>query len=352
MRFIVVFILVTFAGMAAWIARHIIPLSGAFSDLKPTLVEQCRKVEIAPGTEDVTIDHARGVAYIAAGDRRNRSADGTLKYNPANGIYQLALDGSDAVTKISPDIGTFMPHGLSLWRGKDDGAKLFAINHVSSGEELVEIFEINPDGTLTHEKTVRSSLMYSLNDLVAVGPSQFYATNDQRFAKGILSALETYLALPLTDIVYFDGEKSRRAAKRLVYANGINVSADGTDLYVAEILKRRITGFDRDPKTNELTNRRYYNAGTAPDNIDIATDGALWIGAHPAIFKFLGHAKNANNPAPSEVVRMDLFEMRRERIFVSVDGEINASSVGAPGKDMLVIGAVFDSHVMVCPLAD
>ena len=48
----------------------LIPISGTFANLQPLLVEQCRAIDIAPGTEDVTIDPELGVAFISAADRR------------------------------------------------------------------------------------------------------------------------------------------------------------------------------------------------------------------------------------------------------------------------------------------
>ena len=39
--------------------------------------------------------------------------------------------------------------------------------------------------------------------------------------------------------------------------------------------------FDKRIKTN-----------TGPDNIDVAEDGALWIGGHTKVFDFLAHAED------------------------------------------------------------
>ena len=39
-------------------------------------------------------------------------------------------------------------------------------------------------------------------------------------------------------------------------------------------------------------------------------------------------------------------------MFVSTQGEINGSSVGAVWDNTLIVGAVFDGHVMVCPMME
>lgn len=351
MRLILILFGLLIASAVAWSLSHTIPLSGAFAGLEPILVDQCRRVDIAPGTEDVTIDSDLGVAFISAADRRAwYNETGATGVNPKNGIYTLALDGSDKVMRVSPELEGFLPHGISLWRGPNDDKRLFVVNHPPSGDEVIEIFGVGNDGALTHLESVSFDAMHSPNDVLAVGPRQFYATNDRGYEKGVMAMLETYMALPFSSIVYFDGEDGRIIKKGMVYANGINQSADGETIYVAEALKRRIATFDRDRNTGALKRRKNMSAGTAPDNIEIGPDGALWVGGHAKIFDFLAHAKDASAIAPSQAVRIDPKTGAHENIFVSLDGEINASSAAAANDDTLIIGAVFDGHVMVCPL--
>ncbi len=339
--------------VAGWFAYHIIPASGAFADLEPKLVHDCRHVEVAPGTEDVAIDPSLNAAFISAADRRgwfNADGDGTV--NPRNGIYTLSLDGSDTVRRVSPAMENFLPHGISLWEGDDGEQRLFVVNHPPGGEELVEIFSVGEAGTLTHLETVSFPAMRSPNDIVAVGPRQFYATNDRRFKTGLLSTLEAYLALPVTDVVYFDGETGRSVVKGMTYANGINKSADGSAIYVAELLKRRVDVFSRNGETGALKRVKTLPVNTAPDNIDVAGDGALWIAGHSRIFDFVKHAEDPEAIAPSHIIRVDPRTGRRADVFIDVEGEINGSSVGAAWDNTLIVGAVFDSHVMVCPMLE
>jgi arylesterase/paraoxonase len=332
---------------------HVVPASGAFTDLDTKLVDQCRHVDIAPGTEDVTIDPEMNLAFISAADRRgwynNSGAEGV---NPLNGIYAMSMDGKDSVRRVSPAMENFLPHGVSLWRGENGEKRLFVINHPPTGEEFVEIFDVGPAGDLTHIETVSFPAMHSPNDLVAVGPRQFYATNDKRFEKGPLSLLESYLALPVTDVVYYDGETGISIFGGLTYANGINKSADGATIYVAELLKRRIGVFDRNLETGALKRVKNLRIHTAPDNIEVSRDGALWIAGHSKIFDFVEHAKNPDAIAPSHVIRLNPRNGLTSDVLVSVNGEINGASVGAVWDNTLVVGAVFDGHVMVCPMLE
>lgn len=343
---------VAVAALAGWFLYHFIPASGAFARLEPKLAPDCRRVEIAPGTEDVTIDPDLNLAFVSAADRRvwfNR--DGAQPMNPRNGVYALSLDGSDAVRRVSPEMDDFHPHGLGLWRGTNGQKRLFVVNHQAEGPEAVEIFDVGPDGGLAHLETVSFEAMRSPNDVLGVGPHQFYATNDQRFQTGPMATLEPYLALPVTDVVYYDGEEGRSVAGGFAYANGVNMSVDGSSVYVADLLKRRIAVFARNAETGALKRLRNLPVHTAPDNIEVSRDGALWVAGHPKIFDFLAHAEDPAAIAPSQVIRLDP-DGASKTVFASLEGELNASSVGAVWDNTLVVGAVFDSHVMVCPMME
>lgn len=338
------------AGLG-WFLAHLVPVAGVFAELEPTGLEQCRRVDIAPGTEDVTVDAERQMAFVSAADRRAwRNRSGAAAVNPQNGIYALSLDGSDAVRRVSPDMENFVPHGISLWIGPNGTRRLFVVNHPPSGEQIVEIFAVGADGALTHLESVSFDAMHSPNDVVAAGPRAFYATNDRGYTEGFLATLEAYMALPLSSVAYFDGENGRIVADGLTYANGINKSSDGETVYVAEFLKQRIAVYDRNPETGVLKKRRTLKVNTGPDNIEVAEDGALWIAGHPKVFEFLAHAEDENKIAPSQVIRLDPQSGEASDVFISTEGEISGSSVGAVWNDTLIVGAVFDGHVMICSL--
>lgn len=353
MRLLYSFLIVIGVAALGWFLAHIIPAAGTFASLEPALVNRCTAVDIAPGTEDVTIDPDLNAAFISAADRRDwyneTGADGV---NPQNGIYLMNLDGDNAVRRVSPPMENFLPHGINLWRGPNGEKRLFVVNHPPSGEEIVEIFSVGANGDLSHLESVSYDAMHSPNDVVAVGPRQFYATNDRGFEKGPLAWLEAYMALPFSSVSYFDGETGRIAAKGLAYANGINRSADGSTIYVAEFLKRRISIFNRDPETGALTKQKSIKVNTGPDNIEIAADGGLWIAGHTKVFDFLSHAKDPSAVAPSHVIRLNPRNGLKSDVFISTEGELNASSVGAVWDKTLIVGAVFDDHVMVCPMLE
>ncbi len=333
-------------GLGAHFVSNVVPASGVLLDLKPLLVDQCVRVDVFPGTEDVTIDPDAGFAFVSASDRRASRAGRHVR----GGVFTLELDAGHAVVNVTPEEpADFQPHGISLWKGPDGDKRLFVINHPAAGGHAVEVFGVGHRGALTHLETVAFEAMHSPNDVLAVGPRQFYATNDHGYRDGVLGMLEAWFALPFASAVYFDGGRGRVVQRGLVFANGINLSADGSTVYIAEVLERRIGLYARDPKTGDLEHLRSLPVGTNPDNIEVARDGALWIGGHPRIFDFLAHSKDPAALAPSQVLRLDPATGKETDVFLDIGGRINASSVGAVWDGPLVVGAVFDGHVLVCP---
>ncbi len=333
-------VLIALARMA-WV---IAPAAGWLTPEAPRLADRCQSLEVAPGTEDVTIHPEAGIAFVSAADRRTP--------NPgAGGIWTFDMADPDGTLRYASVDGPedFQPHGISLYIGEDGTQRLFVINHPVAGGHTVEIFDIDDEWRLLHAETIAYPELSSPNDLVAVGPRQFYATNDSRYQSGLLQQLEAYFGLPLASVSYFDGETGRIAASGLIYANGINVSADGATLYVAEFLGRRVNVFERDAQTGRLTHRRAIPVRTGADNIEIDESGHLWIGAHPRVFDFLAHAGDENALAPSHVVRVDPETGQVVTVLYTHGEELSGSSVGAPFQYQFVVGAVFDANVLICP---
>ena len=88
---------------------------------------------------------------------------------------------------------------------------------------------------------------------------------------------------------------------------------------------------------------------SSPDNIEVDGDGILWVAGHQNLFAFLKHAKGPSIPAPSHVMRIDPVAGTSEDIFYNTGEVISGSSVGAMHNGTLIIGAVFDNHVLICP---
>ena len=336
----------------------IVMLSGVTRSFENTLVDQCRRVEVAPGTEDVQYDPETGLVFITSDNRRAVPGEHGGAVDPellkTNGIYALdvsakRLDKIGKPYKVSPaKLKDFRPHGLSLWSDGKGTKRLFVVSHPTSGKEIVEIFDVGKRGKLSHLQSVSFPDMFNPNDVVGVGPNQFYATNFLKNRGGLMVYAEILMALPLTSAVYFDGEIGRTVVTQLAFANGINTSPDGSEVYIAEWSKQRIYVFER-RENNNLKPVRSIDFPTAVDNLDVDEDGNIWFAGQPRMFQFFDAIEDPDAVVTSVGVKVDPVAGTHDTVFASTKGEINASSVAAVAGDKLVIGAVFDSHILICP---
>lgn len=69
-------------------------------------------------------------------------------------------------------------------------------------------------------------MSFSVNDIVAVGVENFYATNDHFTSSDVLQFLAIILDFPWCDVVYYSPEEVRVAANGFLSSNGINMSPD------------------------------------------------------------------------------------------------------------------------------
>lgn len=345
MRNILIILGLIILAALARMAFVIIPASGMMAELAPVTPGQCEALTIAPGTEDVTIDPNSDLVFVSTDDRRT---------GERGGIYAFNLNDPNTLHEVSGDApADFHPHGLSLWTAPDGSQRLFVVNHragfdSAGGTHAVEIFDVGENGMLSHAESISHEALLSPNDVLAVGPRSFYATNDRAYRTGMMANLEAYFGLPLSSVSYFDGTHGDMVAHGIAYANGINISADGSEVYVSELLARRIRVYDRDAATGALTANRALPVPTAPDNIEVDERGDLWIGGHPRVFDFVAHAADASAIAPAHAVRLNPQTGETETALLVMDGSLNASSVAAMRDGVLVVGAVFDDHVLVC----
>lgn len=323
-------------------------VSGAFDSMQEKLTAECRKIEIFPGAEDITIDHENGIVFVSAMDRR---AIANGKVPERGNIFAFSVGNASDVRAVSLDGPTdFQPHGIGLYKG-DEGNRLFVVSHPNAGGHTIEIFDIGAEGILTHSETVRQAVIHHPNDVIPVGPRHFYATNDYaENEKSLVTGIQNMLLLANTDAIFYDGTNARIVTPSLNRANGINVSMDGRTVYIAEIVGRRIAVFDRDPETNDLSLIKHIPLNTSPDNLEFGEDGLLYTGGHTRILDYLKHAEDESFPAPSHVVRTNPDTGETEDILMNIDGTYTASTVAATANGRMYVGSVFESSILDCPL--
>lgn len=339
-------IAVVVVAFIVWRGVEFMNAAGFFRDLEPK-PQICVSVGGVIGPEDVTIDREAQRAYLSGYDRRAAAA-GTPK---AGAVWSYDLSDSDATpVNLTPWADeTFLPHGIGLHVGADGTRRLFVVNH-GGGTHTVEILEAR-GGRLERVSTVRGDALRSPNDVTAAGDTRFYVTNDHWYQEGhLLRTAEDFLGLPLTNVLYYDGQMFREVADGLAGANGIHLSTDGSIIYVSAARGEALRVYERDPETGNLTPRKRIAMPGLPDNIEPAPGGNLMIALHPKPLKLLSHMKNAGKHSPSQVVRVDPETGGITTLYLDPGEELSGASTAAVHDNRMLVGAIFERKFLDCTL--
>ena len=323
---------------------------GAFKALEPHFAGSCTALATGgPSGEDIQIDRGAGIAYISAFDRRALIAGADVRGTV------LQLDLNAPVPRLTPAISgepdDFRPHGLSLFVDQDGQRTLLVISHPPAGHHTVERFVSNSEGIFEHRETFMNDLLFDPNDLVAIGPRQFFVVNDSGAHTAWQRATEMLFARSLATLVHYDGSDFNIALEGLAAPAGINVIPQRRQLAVGETLGQRVRLLDYSQPA-ALRELAVIELGSGVDNIDTAADQALWVAAHANTLALIRHFTNADNPAPSQLFRIQLKAAgpEVEEVYLNAGDEISAGSVGATYEDQLLIGSITDAKILLCRL--
>lgn len=361
--------------------------------------------EIIIGSEDIAVDYDNNLAYISAYDRvvvEDQVDDGAATI-AQGGIYLLDLNDlspfADSVTvedltagfKVEHD---FRPHGIDLWLG-GDGAILHAINRTyvregAPGDDLwqlrpaIERFAVGAGGALTHLATLRpedNALMCSPNGLVSPDGTRLFVTNDHGNCEGFGKLWEETFGLAGGYLLYYDGEDFRRVAGDLAYPNGV-VTVNGPrfrghrydDLfvYVSETRANKIAmyHFSELVSESEKVAEKFLTLDVpgSPDNFSWTQDGTLLLAVIPDLFDFVFYRKGwfgvdkmasrvaefqfvsdwSVEPNGSDIMTLTTQLLDPEIIFEDDGTLISGATVMADARDVRLIGAVLDDHIVIC----
>lgn len=321
--------------------------AGEFTTLVPRFDGECVRLAGFVGAEDMTVDREARVVYAAGVDRRAEGARGA--------VWALSLDEPEGaqpvdITKGAP--ADFSPHGLDFHRDGEGVPRLFVINHASGGDRI-DVFRVD-DGRLSLERSLSDPLLVHANEVLALGPAEAFVTLDSAASGGAGQVLEALLRRRTGQVVHIDASGARVVADGLAFANGLALSGDGGTLYVAETMGRSLALYRRDPATNTLAFDRREFIGTGVDNILRDESGLLWIGAHPKLVSFLGHAGDADRRSPSQVIIIDPEAGEGDQVFLSDGTDVSGSSVAVAdvAARRLLIGSVFEPFILSCRLPE
>jgi hypothetical protein len=174
----------------------------------------------------------------------------------------------------SPNPNGFVAHGLNIRPGSDGHSTLYVVGH---GErEAVEVFDVDASGdvpVLTWTGCILTPDSMVANSVASFTDGSLVATIPLQTGRLINEAL----AGSSTGAVYEwspgDAGFTMIEGTEMPYGNGIEVSADGQEFYVASSGLRKVLAFSNSNPTRLLRSSEEFSV--IPDNLHMGGDGNL-----------------------------------------------------------------------------
>jgi sugar lactone lactonase YvrE len=174
----------------------------------------------------------------------------------------------------SPDPNAFASHGLNLRPGADGHSTLYVVGH--GGREAIEVFDVDASGAepvLTWTGCVMTPDGMEANSVASLRDGSLLATIPLHAGLTIPDAM----AQKITGAVYAwspgDSGFTRVEGTGLPYGNGIEVSADESEFYVASSGLFTVVAFSNSNPARQL--RSSVELSIVPDNLHMGPDGSL-----------------------------------------------------------------------------
>ncbi|MEE2644647.1 MAG: hypothetical protein VYD19_06905 [Myxococcota bacterium] len=359
-----------------WLLTLLITLAilyrvGELSPLSSDARLQCQQLFGPVGAEDIVVDSAGRWAYISSDDRWAQIAGEGRE----GSIWRLdlidPLARPERLSLTSPLDLPLHPHGIDLWESPDGSESILAVvNHPagvlseSEGESepaiplhRIERFRVDPRiGSLTPLSPLNSPTLTGPNDLILLGPDEFYVTNDHGAKSKLSRAIEQLTFRPWGSVVHHRQGGWQVVAGEISFPNGIALrrSAGREQLFVSSSTEGALYRFTRDPTSGALSKRTRWTAPLGLDNLSFDDEGRLWTGAHPRLFRFILHSA-LRTPSPSLILSFDQLDgasAPKEEHWLLDDGRrLSGASVAARAGDQLLIGTVFQAGIFRCQMS-
>lgn len=259
----------------------------------------------------------------------------------ARTAWELKLHSKTLSTK------NFHPHGLCVFTQKNGQKTVFVINHRRKGDSVEAFTFDEKEKQLNHARTIKSPTFQSLEDLVCLTNEKFFAVNTHYFKDEYLRHVELYFALPLGNLVYFDGKKSRIVKRWIPSPTGIALDISKKWMYVSSLTREKIIVYRIETDYN-LTEHSTIQLYGSPDNIFVDPYSAdLFVAVHPIkIRKFRHDSDPKNIYSPSQVLKLhgrpNKGNWTITQIYANDGAMLSSASVCVKIKDKLLIGSTHD----------
>jgi len=226
---------------------------------------------LVPGTKWIIASGFTPVKSITLIDSQQKSWSELYPADKPRALQDMETYGA---CPGSPDPNNFVTHGMNIRPGKNGHSTLYVVGH--GGREAIEVFDVDATGArpqLTWTGCVLTPEGQAINSVASFKDGSLIATIPLRTDRTISEALGG----ELTGGVYqwSPGDSGFEAVQGtdLPYANGIEVSADEEEFYVASSGGYEVIAYSRTNPARRL--RATEPLLFIPDNLHMGRDGRV-----------------------------------------------------------------------------
>jgi arylesterase/paraoxonase len=317
-----------------------------FDEIVPVEGPSCTPVVGIAGAGDIEPFPGTASAFLSAYDRRGGAARGQIILFDTDN----PLDADSWRDRTGGVPAAFIPSGIDLYETVlAEGRmlrRLFVVN--LAGPEIV-LFDVAENGSLAVVERFSDPRLVSPNDVVALGPRSFYASNDTAAGRKTLRGkLDFLLGLRTGSIYHYDGNSWSESIGGLAFPNGLALSPARDALYVAEMRTRSLLEFARDPLTDTLRKKRTLPLSSFPNNLSVGEDGAVLIGSLPQPLATSAYGEGLQEIAASEVLRVLPDGGGIETVLREDGSTLSAVSVAVQAGERILVGSRAADRFLMC----
>jgi hypothetical protein len=226
---------------------------------------------LVPGTKWIIASGMAPGASIMLIDTAQKSWSNLYPGDGPRAVQDMANYGG---CPGSPDPGNFISHGLNIRSGKDGHSTLYVVGH--GGREAIEVFDVDASSgrpVLTWTGCVMTPDGMAANSVASLGDGSLLVTIPLQTGRDISEALTGSSTGGVYQWSPGDASFEMIQGTELPYANGIEVSADETEFFVAVSGGFNVIAYTR---SNPATRLRATEPLTfIPDNLHMGSDGRI-----------------------------------------------------------------------------
>jgi len=226
---------------------------------------------LVPGTKWIIASSMAPGAVITLIDSQQKS---WAELYPADGPRAVQNMETYGACPGSPDPNNLVSHGLNIRPGKNGHSTLYVVGH--GGREAIEVFDVDAGGAkpvLTWTGCVMTPESMAINSVASFSDGSLVATIPLQTGRTISEALGGELTGAVYQWSPGDSGFELVQGTELPYANGIEVSVDEQEIYVASSGGYEVIAYSRSNPARRL--RATAPLGFVPDNLHMGSDGLL-----------------------------------------------------------------------------